>query len=144
MNISDKGINLIKQFEGCVLHVYDDGAGYPTIGIGHLITDQDNFDKTITMEQAIELFKVDIQRYEQAVNDIIHVGTPQCEFDAMVSLCYNIGIRAFKNSSVCKAYQLGKTMTAANDFLLWNKAGGRVMKGLENRREAERNMFLGK
>ena len=132
---------LIKRFEGCVLHVYDDGAGYPTIGVGHLIKHNESF-TTITMEQADELLQHDLEIAEQAVDTMVHVPLTDNQFGSLVSLVFNIGAGAFAGSTLLKLLNQHSYNDAADRFLQWNHAGGKVMTGLTRRRVAERSLFL--
>lgn len=95
-------------------------------------------------EQAKSYFKHDLAKFEKTVNESVTVPINQNQFDALVSLTYNIGSGAFKNSTLLKKLNKGDYQGAADQFLVWNKAGGKVMKGLVRRREAERALFLKK
>ena len=101
-------------------------------------------DQPITLDEAQKLFATNLPQYEQAVNSAITVPLEQHEFDALVSLCYNIGGNAFKHSSIVRNINAGDKARAAIRILDWNKAGGVVVNGLTNRREAEKKMFEGK
>jgi lysozyme len=85
----------------------------------------------------------DVARFEDAVDTYVLTGLRQCEFDACVSLAYNIGEAAFGRSTLCSLLNLGRKREAADQFPLWNKAGGRVLQGLVRRRAAERSLFVG-
>lgn len=140
MKISENGINLIKQFEGCVLHAYKcvPSEEYYTIGYGHYGADV-QADQTITQETAESMLRDDIKRYETLVN--IYQGRynfNQNEYDAMVSFCYNIG-------SLDQLTQNGKRTKKeiADAMLLYiHDAGGNELEGLINRRKAERDLFI--
>ena len=97
-----------------------------------------------TPEQAKSYFKHDLAKFEKTVNESVTVPLTQNQFDALVSLTYNIGSGAFNNSTLLKKLNKGDYQGAADQFLVWNKAGGKVMKGLVRRREAERALFLKK
>ena len=148
MKLSDNGFNLLAELEGVVLHPYKDPAGIPTIGIGSTYYEDGTKvtmkDKAITKERAIQLAKNVVKSFEARVNKSIVVPMTQNQFDAMVLLCYNIGESGFARSSVVKNFNAGNLQKAADSFLLWNKAGGVVSKGLTNRREKERELFLTK
>ena len=148
MKLSDNGFNLLAELEGVVLHPYKDSAGIPTIGIGSTYYEDGTKvtmkDKAITKERAIQLAKNVVKSFEARVNKSIVVPMTQNQFDAMVLLCYNIGESGFARSSVVKNFNAGNLQKAADSFLLWNKAGGVVSKGLTNRREKERELFLTK
>ncbi|WP_407061344.1 lysozyme [Acinetobacter ursingii] len=147
MKISNNGLDLIKQFEGLKLNAYDDGVGVWTIGTGTTVYPNGVKVKkgdTCTPEQAKAYFKHDLAKFEKAVNESVIVPLSQNQFDALVSLTYNIGSGAFNNSTLLKKLNKGDYQGAADQFLVWNKAGGKVMKGLVRRREAERALFLKK
>ena len=148
MKLSDNGFRLLGELEGIVLRPYKDSAGIPTIGIGSTYYEDGTKvtmkDKAITKERAIQLAKNVVKSFEARVNKSIVVPMTQNQFDAMVLLCYNIGESGFARSSVVKNFNAGNLQKAADSFLLWNKAGGVVSKGLTNRREKERELFLTK
>ena len=97
-----------------------------------------------TLEQAKSYFAHDLKSFEKTVNDSVKVPLSQNQFDALVSLTYNIGSTAFKNSTLLKKLNAKDFTGAADQFLRWNKGGGKVLKGLVRRREAERALFLKK
>ncbi len=147
MKISTNGINMICGFEGLRLKAYDDGVGVWTIGTGTTVYPNGVKVKkgdTCTAEQAKTYFKHDLAKFEKTVNESVIVPLSQNQFDALVSLTYNIGSGAFNNSTLLKKLNKGDYQGAADQFLVWNKAGGKVMKGLVRRREAERALFLKK
>ena len=162
MKISDNGINMLKRFEGSVKigdkHViYDDKTGRPlnsdkelpagaTIGYGHLIKSDEDFKHGITERQATEILRSDISTAEHAIKDNITVPLSQNQYDALVSLAYNIGAKNFANSTVVKYvndsnYHNTKYPTLESAWMAWNKSGGREMAGLTNRRQQEFKLF---
>ena len=148
MKTSRDGIALIKKWEGCRLTAYPDpgtGGDPWTIGYGH--TSAAGEPKVvrglkITQQEADDILVRDLAKYEAAVDRALTRSPTQPQFDACVSLCYNIGQGAFAGSTVVRKFNAGDIGGAADAFLLWNKAGGKVMQGLVNRREAERLHFL--
>lgn len=148
MKTNKAGIDLIKQFEGCRLKAYPDPAtgGEPwTIGYG--LTSAAGIIRvikglTITQEQADQYLVQSLAKYEEAVSKALTKPPTANQFGAMVSLCFNIGPGNFAKSSVVRKFNAGDTAGAANAFLLWNKAAGKVMAGLTRRREAEKKLFL--
>ena len=137
MTTSSKGVSLIKQFEGCRLKAYKCPAGVLTIGYGHTAGVKEG--DTITQEQADDYLRNDLAKYEKAVmnyNGIYHFN--QNQFDALVSFTYNCGIGNLKNLT-----QSGKRTLAqiSTKLLLYNKAGGVVLRGLQRRRAAEKELF---
>lgn len=141
MKISDLGIELIKKHEGLRLDPYQDVAGYWTVGYGHLITDGDM--KSISPDEAEDYLRKDLEKAEKCVINGVKTPLSQAEFDALVSFVFNVGCQAFRNSTMLKLINRGEMDDAADQFLRWNRAGGMVVKGLTNRRIAEREHFLG-
>ncbi|MGE9796866.1 lysozyme [Acinetobacter baumannii] len=144
---SDVGVDLISGFEDTRFKAYDDGVGIWTIGTGTTVYPNGVKVKqgdTCTPEQAKAYFKHDLAKFEKTVNESVTVPLNQNQFDALVSLTYNIGSGAFNNSTLLKKLNKGDYQGAAEQFLVWNKADGKVMKGLVRRREAERALFLKK
>lgn len=147
MKTSQVGIDLISSFEDLKLNAYDDGVGVWTIGIGTTVYPNGvKVEKgdTCTLGKAKEYFAHDLKRFENAVNSGLTVLVNQNQFDALVSLAYNIGETAFKESTLLTKLNKGNFAGAADQFLVWNKGGGKVLKGLVRRREAERALFLKK
>lgn len=135
MRISNKGIELIKQFEGCRLKAYKDPAGVPTIAYGH--TAGVKMGDTITQEQADELLRDDLVIYEGKVakyDDKYHWN--QNQFDALVSFAYNIGSIDQLTSNGRRSIK-----TISDKILEYNKAGGKKLEGLVRRRKAEKALF---
>ena len=145
---------LIKQFEGCArkradgkLDAYPDpGSGGDPWTIGWGSTGPDIKRGTVwTQEQADERFAEHVEQFAAGVaNAIGDAATAQHEFDAMVSLAYNIGLRAFRGSTLLKKHLAGDKAASAGEFAKWNKAGGRIMFGLSRRRQAEQAMYRGR
>lgn len=148
MKLSANGFKLLGELEGIVLRPYRDSVGIPTIGIGSTYYEDGTkvkmSDKAITKERAIQLAKNVVKSFEARVNKSILLPATQNQFDAMVLLCYNIGESGFARSSVVRNFNAGNLQKAADSFLLWNKAGGLVSKGLTKRRNIERDLFLTK
>lgn len=141
MKASDAAINLIKEFEGFRAAPYYDAVGVPTIGYGwtHGVT---MHDKPITEAEATRKLVEGLTSYETGVLNCVDVDLQQCEFDALVSFAYNLGVHALETSTLLKRLNEGDYIGAADQFLRWNKAGGKVLAGLTRRREAERELFL--
>ena len=140
-DISENGINLIKQFEGCKLKAYKCPAGVWTIGYGH--TNNVRPDDIITFVDARKLLKVDLVIHCNNVEKLVKVPVTQGQFDALVSLEYNIGYNAFKNSTLLKLLNQNKYDEAGEQFSRWVYAGSQKLQGLINRREAEKRLFFG-
>lgn len=147
MKISQVGIDLISSFEDTKLTAYDDGVGVWTIGIGTTVYPNGvkvkKGDKC-TLEQAKEYFAHDLKRFESSVNNLVKVPLSQNQFDALVSLTYNIGSGNFASSTLLKKLNAKDYQGAADQFPRWNKAKGKVLNGLTRRRAAERALFLKK
>lgn len=147
MKISQVGIDLISSFEDTRLKAYDDGVGVWTIGIGTTIYPNGVKVKkgdVCTLEQAKSYFAHNLKSFEKTVNDSVKVDLTQNQFDALVSLVYNIGSGNFGSSTLLKKLNVKDYQGAADQFLVWNKGGGKVLKGLVRRREAERALFTKK
>lgn len=145
MQTSDKGIALIKEFEGCKLTAYLDSVGVWTIGYGWTQPVDGKSIRagmTIKQETAERLLKTGLVSYESDVSRLVKVGLTQGQFDALVSFTYNLGARSLSTSTLLRKLNAGDYAGAADEFLLWNKAGGKVLNGLSRRREAERALFL--
>ncbi|HCM9572728.1 TPA: lysozyme [Enterobacter kobei] len=145
MQTSEKGIALIKQFEGCKLTAYQDSVGVWTIGYGWTQPVDGKpirAGMTIKQETAERLLKTGLVRYESDVSRLVKVGMTQGQFDALVSFTYNLGARSLSTSTLLRKLNTGDYAGAADEFLRWNKAGGKVLNGLTRRREAERALFL--
>lgn len=122
------------------LKSYQDIVGVWTIGIGHTAAaglPHPCAGMTLTEDSMAKLFATDIVQYENAVNDAVKIKLTQNEFDACVSLCFNIGGNGFAGSSVVRDLNAGNMAAAANAFLMWEKP-----PALKSRREAERAQFL--
>lgn len=140
MKTSQKGIDLLKSFEGCRLKAYKCPAGIWTIGYGHTAGVTEG--QAITFSQAEELLKQDLKRYETSVNSLVKVALSQGQFDALVSFTYNLGANALKTSTLLKKLNSGDYNGAAEEFERWVYAGGKKLAGLERRRKAEKTLFL--
>lgn len=145
MIISPLGIQLVKHFEGLYLTAYQCPAGIWTIGYGH--TGLKHNDGTvmkgrkITAEQAEMLLGFDLNtKYGPAVQKMLTVPVQQHELDALVSFHFNTGSLA--KSTLLKKLNAGDRAGAAEEFLRWTRAAGKVLPGLLRRRRAERHMFL--
>ena len=141
MRTSQKGISLIKSFEGLRLKSYQDSVGVWTIGYG--ATRGIGPGMTITTEQAERMLMNDIARFEPELDRLAKVPLNQNQWDALMSFVYNLGSANLGSSTLLKLLNAGDYAGAAEQFPRWNKAGGQVLEGLTKRRAAERAMFLG-
>lgn len=145
MSVSNKGVDLICEFEGKQLIAYDDGVGIWTIGFGTIKYPNGVRVKkgdTCTLEQAKEYMRHDLIEFEHTVNSSVKVQLNQNQFDALISLAYNIGSNAFKSSTLVKKLNTNDYQGAADQFNVWVNAGGKRMQGLVNRRDREKLLFL--
>jgi lysozyme len=140
MTTSPAGRKLIESFEGCRLTAYQDQRGILTIGYGH--TASVKLGDTCTPQQADEWLTGDLATAEGAVNRLVRVPLAQNQFDALVSLCFNIGQGNFAESTVLRLVNGGSVEGSAEAFLMWDKVGGQANVGLFNRRTAEKTLFL--
>lgn len=141
MKVSDAGIELIKEFEGCKLTAYRDVAGILTIGYGHTGFDVKSGMK-ITEEQANALLRRDVVVAEKCLNACLDVPVTQSQYDALASLVFNIGCGAFRKSTLLRKLNDGDDVSAAQEFQRWNRSKGVELAGLTRRRQAEMEMFL--
>lgn len=142
MTTSQKGIDLIKEFEGCVLKAYKCPAGVWTIGYG--TTQGINPNMVITQAQAETFLKRDIKPVERFLNGMC-INYTQGQFDALISWIYNLGIGSFKSSTMYKyIVAKRKDVEITDQMVRWVNSGGKPLLGLKRRRVAEANMFLGK
>jgi len=140
VKISDNGIQLIRDFEGCRLNAYLDAIGVPTIGYGS--TDGVTMGDSITQDQAETLLLEDLERFERCVTEMVKVPIDQNAFDALVSFAFNLGCFALGGSTLLRHLNRGDHPAAALEFARWNKAGGKVLPGLVARRKAESELFM--
>ena len=139
MRTSEAGIDLIKSFEGCRTVAYQDVVGVWTIGYGHTIDVKEGM--RITQHQCDVMLEVDIETYENYVNEQVDVSLTQNQFDALVSWVYNLGPTNLRNSTMLKVLNAGKYDEVPYQMKRWNRAGGKVLKGLVVRRKAEAELF---
>ena len=140
MKPSERGLALIRQFEGLRLSAYKCSAGISTIGWG--TTKGVKMGDTITRDEADRLLLEDAQRFADHVKALVKVPLNQNQVDALVAFVYNIGPAAFGKSTMLKLINQGLLEDAALQFVRWNKAGGQVLAGLTRRRIAERELLL--
>jgi lysozyme len=144
MTISEAGVALICGFEGLRLSAYNDGVGVWSIGYGTTrypdgrVVKRGDF---CTLAQAKAYMAHDLEKFAFVVKNVVMVPLTQNQFDALVSLTYNIGIGAFKESTLLRVLNGGDCQAAAAQFDVWNRAGGKVLQGLVNRRQVERKLF---
>ena len=146
MKISSRGLELIKEFEGFSSKAYLCPAKIPTIGWGNTFWEDGRkvkMGEQISKEKALELLEYVVNKdFSQKIYPLIKVEVSQNQFDSMVSLAYNIGVGAFSESTLLKKVNANDFKGAGDEFLKWNKSGGKPLLGLTRRRERERELFL--
>jgi lysozyme len=143
MIFSSNGIELLKKLEGFRAKPYPDSGGKMTVGYGHLIVPGDGvaLGDIIDPVKATELLTKDVQRTVDGVNDNVTSTITQNQFDALVIFAYNVGVSAFKNSTLLKMLKVGDVVGASEQFLRWDKVNGVSIPGLRTRRVAEQTLF---
>jgi lysozyme len=158
MTISEAGIQLIKSFEGCHNQPYKCPADLWTIGFGRVLypdqarlkTDErasyplrTEHNRLWNADEIDALLEADLDRFSAGVRRLCHAAADsQCHLDAMVSFAFNVGLGNLQSSTLRMKFNRGDYQGAADEFLKWTKAGGKVLNGLVRRREAERALFL--
>jgi lysozyme len=139
MKISAAGIAFIRQWEGCKLQAYKDGGGVWTIGVGHTAAVHEG--QSITQFEADELLAMDLEDHDIWL--AADRADDASQFDALSSLAFNIGRKAFAGSTVLKRHNLGNYSSAADAFTMWRFDNGSPSRGLLRRREAEAALYRG-
>jgi lysozyme len=157
MKVSDKLIEMIKHDEGVKTRPYQCPALLWTVGVGHVIDPNhakvpfaqrknlpipEGWDRTLTMDEVNAILKQDLARFEAGVMRLCPKGKSQGQFDALVSFSFNVGLGNLQNSTLRMKHNREDYEGAAEEFLKWNKAGGKVLKGLDKRRKGERALYL--
>lgn len=148
MNISNKGLSLIKEFEGLRLNAYLCSAGVPTIGYGSTFYPNGGKvkmgDKLNDEKEAEFLLHKTVERFENGVNRLLDkTSVTQSQFDALVSFAFNLGLGNLEKSTLLRKVKTNPNdPSIADEFLRWNKAGGKVLAGLTRRREAEAKLYF--
>jgi lysozyme len=156
MKVSDKLIEMIKHDEGVRTRPYQCPALLWTVGVGHVIDPAharvplaerkalpipDGWDRTLSMDEVNDILKKDLARFEAGVMRLCPKGKSQGQFDALVSFSFNVGLGNLQNSTLRMKHNREDYEGAANEFLKWNKAGGKVLKGLDKRRKGEKALY---
>lgn len=151
------GVRMIMQLEGSKAVIYNDPVGLPTIGIGHLLTRDElssgaiqlSSGRVIDIKQALSYADIhdilvdDLSVAEDAVSRVIKQPLTQHQLDALVSWTFNVGQGALERSKLARLLNAGDFGSVPAQLRRWDKAGGRVLRGLQNRRETEVSMWLG-
>jgi len=157
MKVSDKCIHMIMHHEGVRCKPYQCPALLWTIGVGHVIDPTHarvkledrkalpipaGWDRVLSNDEIMDILKKDLNRFEQGVLRLIKVPLTQGQFDALVSFSFNVGLGNLQNSTLRMKVNRSEFDAAAEQFLVWTKAGGKVLKGLVTRRNDERALFI--
>ena len=147
MKLGSKGLELIKSFEGFYSKPYLDPIGIPTIGYGATYYPNKKKvtmkDKPLTEKEASDLLKEMMTTYENDVKRLVKRELNQNQFDALVSFTYNLGGANLGKSTLLKKVNANPCdKTIKDEFLKWNKAGGKVLNGLTRRRNAEAELYF--
>lgn len=148
MKLNTQGYRLICMFEGFSAKPYLCSAKVPTIGYGNTYYLNGKkvtlLDKPITELEAFEMFKAIADKFADKVSKLVTAPIDQSQFNALVSLCYNIGPANFQKSTLLRKVNFNHNDPSIRaEFLKWNKAGGQVLKGLTIRRKAEADIYFG-
>ena len=141
--ITDEGIDLIKRFEGFSSSVYICPAGYPTIGYGHVVRDDEKqrFAEGIDREEGESLLRQDVRWAERGVLRLIDVPLTDGQFDSLVSFTFNLGTGALQRSTLRRKVNREEHEDVPAQFKRWVWAGGRKLRGLYIRRKAESGLY---
>jgi len=138
--ITQDGLDFIQDVEGCKLFAYLDTGGVWTIGVGHTGPEVVK-GLTCSMEQALQWLKEDSEEAQEAIRQSVEGLLTQNQFNALVSFVFNVGINAFKKSTMLKLINKGDFDGAAKEFTKWNKDNGKEILGLSKRRILEQSVF---
>ena len=145
MKTSQQGLELIKHYEGIRLKPYRCPAGLWTVGCGHLIGDgrvlPDSWNRKFTVAEVDALLAQDVYRFERGIARYISAKLTQSMFDALVSFSFNLGLGTLQRSTLRQKINRGDKEGAIKSLLKYNKAGGKVLKGLDLRRKDEAALF---
>jgi lysozyme len=144
MQISENGLDLIKAFEGFFAKPYRCPAGVMTQGYGHTAAaGAPALGGVWSKERATQVLRDDVARFSAKIEPLFERRPSQAQFDAMISLAYNIGPRAFAGSSVLRTFNARDDKRAAAAFAMWVKGGGKILPGLVRRRASEALAYQG-
>ena len=145
MKASKKCLDMLVHHEGLRLKPYQCPAKLWTIGVGHLIGDgktlPPEWNRTFTKDECYALLAKDVAKFERGISKFVPVPLSQGEFDCLVSFSFNLGLGTFQRSTLRQALLRGDKIGAMESLRKYNKAGGKVLKGLDNRRKDEEALF---
>lgn len=143
--INDAAVELVKEFEGFISHTYLDPVGIKTIGYGTTaaagVGIVPELGMSITQDEAEMYLRRALEKFAAEIRPAITAPINENQFGAFLSLAYNIGPGAFRKSTALARFNAGDVKGAADAMKWWNKAGGKVLRGLERRRDAEVELF---
>lgn len=139
--VGSAGFILIKTAEGYSPFIYKDSVGIPTIGFGHVVRPGEKIKTPLMGPDALSLLEADIRERTQKLNLLIKVPLTSNQFDALASFAYNVGLGTFQQSSVLRRVNAEKHDQVPDRIILYDKAGGKVLKGLYIRRRAEAELY---
>jgi len=146
MKVSNKCLEMLAHHEGVRRKPYRCPAGLWTVGVGHLIGDghslPDSWNRTFSLEEVYAILAADVTRFERGVERYITVPLTQGQFDALVSFAFNRGLGTLQKSTLRQKLNRGDKDGAITSLLKYNKAGGKVLKGLDLRRKSEAALFM--
>ena len=156
MKVSDKLIEMVKHDEGVRTSPYQCPALLWTVGVGHVIDPTharvkledrkalpipEGWNRVLSMDEVNDILKKDLARFEAGVHRLCPGDMTQGQFDALVSFSFNVGLGNLQNSTLRMKHNRKEFTAAAEEFLKWNKAGGKVLKGLDKRRRGEKALY---
>lgn len=154
--MSEEGVEWLAQLEGTKTKVYKDSAGLPTIGVGHLLLKEEltsgkiaingeyvRYRRGLSLLQVERLFQQDLRPFEAHVRSALSVSLMPHQYDALVSFCFNVGGNAFRSSTLLRRVNENRWKGVPGQFRRWKYSAGKVVKGLQNRREKEILMWRG-
>lgn len=139
-----QAVEIVKEFEGFSPCSYICPGGKKTIGFGHVILPDEEFDEPLPISKAEEILFGDLHEAAKAVNDLVTTILTQSQFDALTSFVYNIGQGNFRSSTILKLLNKRDYEGASREFERWIYGGGKRLPGLIRRRERERALFVAK
>lgn len=146
MKASQTCLKMLAHHEGVRQKPYKCPAGLWTVGVGHLIGDgkslPDSWNRTFSLEEVYAILAADVTKFERGVERYITIPLKQGEFDCLVSFAFNLGLGTLQKSTLRQKLNRGDKEGAIESLLKYNKAGGKILKGLDNRRKDEAKLFL--
>jgi lysozyme len=139
--VDDEGYVLIKTFEGYSPFIYKDAIGIPTVGFGHVILPGEDINTPLMGPEAFSLLQRDVNSRSGRLNALIQVPLSASQFNALASLSYNIGLGNIQRSTLLRRVNAGRHEEVPPQFLVWDRAGGKVLTGLLLRRKVEAKLY---